>query len=362
MQNGGIAHPMSAGPASVALISMLVSCSAVSVGGAGAGREQACPTLRICPPPGYYLEGVQWSDGVPFKSLFRPDSTPLWAETRSVVDCISGYDSPLRLVPGWEDPFEANMMPAVFDSLDAWGIDFAVETTCLHELYPTGRQAFDHFSQHWRLLESWGADIVQFTLDEPFRRMDELEKPPGTEYAASEVAIYIQLVRSEFGGRVVLLEPYPYFSVEEIEEIVRLLNSELAELGEPPLDGFTLDPDWRLFDLGTGSWAGVREIEDFCRGEGIPFGLVYWASEAGNWDPPIRDGGRDHRWHDEVMEQGRLYRNVGGSPDEYVIMSWLWIPRAIADEDAEHSFTRTVLDFYRAYVSNRSCAARPGRL
>ncbi|NLP06150.1 hypothetical protein GX411_09400 [Candidatus Fermentibacteria bacterium] len=316
-------------------------------------RTHDGPILRICPPPGYYLEGAQWSNGVPFKSLFRPDSIPLWEQTRGVIDCISGFDSPLRLCPGWEDPFEENMMRGVFDSLEAWGIDFAVETTCLHELYPTGRAAFDHFSEHWRILESWGADIIQFTMDEPFRRMDELEDPPGIEYAAREVAIYIHLVRSEFGGRVVLMEPYPYFSGEEIREMILLLNGELAELGESGLDGFTLDPDWRLFDRGVGSWIGVRGVEEFCRGEGIPFGLVYWASEAGNCDPPIWDGGRDSMWRDEVMEQGMEYRNAGGMPDEYVIMSWLWIPRAIADEYELCSFTRTVLDFCHAFVRGR---------
>lgn len=336
-----------------AAVALLSACSATTAGRGSPDRAGAAPRLRICPPPGYYLEGVQWSNGIPFKSLFRPDSIPLWRETREVIDCISGFDSPLRLVPGWEDPFEENMMPGVFDSLEAWGIEFAVETTCLHELYPTGRAAFEHFSEHWRILESWGADIVQFTMDEPFRRMDELDDPPGVEYAAREVAVYIELARERFGGRVVLLEPYPYFDEGEIMEMIELLNAALDDLGEPPLDGFTLDPDWRLFGMGTGSWAGVRSIEDYCRSAGVPFGLVYWASEAGNWDPPIRDGARDRRWHDEVMEQGRLYRNMGGRPDEYVLMSWLWIPKAIADERSEYSFTRTVLDFYDAFVRER---------
>jgi len=318
------------------------------------------PVFRICPAPGYYdfPDTPAYSNALPFKSFFRADSIPGWDQVRSQIDYFGGWDSSLHLCPEWDDPADSNMLSGeggAFDILhNRMHIPLSLETECLwYPDYMDGEEAYEWREPHWSALTSWGAEIRLLTLDEPFRRMDEINPqrippPLNPQQAAEEIAEYIQLVHENYPlVRVELMEPYPYFTVGEILNRIDRLNIALDGLGEDPLEGFVLDPNWMLFD--NSGWPQVKALEDSCTKRSISFGLIYWASWAANDGYPEGYFSHDSDWYSDVMHEGQFYQDVGGSPDEYIIQSWLWIPRANTNEDSEATFARTVVDFYNAY-------------
>jgi hypothetical protein len=323
------------------------------------GRSEEGYVLRVCPPPGYLPTGGDVYDSKPFKSLFRPDSIDCWADARQLIDCVSTFG---LVAPGcyrWGsegDPdYDPDFRPEIGALLNVWNMPLAVECKCLmHEgaqQVHTGQAAFARWAPGWKAMENAGGfDIAQLTIDESFRRMDSCGclTPYETAY---ELAQYIQMIREDFDARVVIMEPYPYFSVNELEYRIGLVNIHLGLIGEEPLDGFLMDPNWFVFDPldpTSGSWEGVLEVETYCKEHGIPFGLIYWPSNA------VAKGKvywpSDREWSQEVIQQGYAYQAVGGYPDEFVIMSWLWAPQAIAREHTRYSFMWTVSGFANQFI------------
>lgn len=361
---------------------LVVSCFLLSTTGCTlsdpAGPSDGSPArlvsgpyqLRVCPPPGYWSasEPGPAYDSRPFKSLFRPDSVACWEWVRDEIDCVSTYGLTSPATWGWGTPgqpgYVYDFRPQIYRLLNMWGMPLSIEIECLVDedwaVVLTAQEAFRRWSPGWISMESAGegVDIMQFTIDESFRRMQQ-SGALDTFETAYQLAMYIQLIHSNFGAdaRVVILEPYPFFSVSEITSRIALLNYHLDLLGEPPLDGFTLDPDWWRFyespppgdTIGTGCWEDVKAIEEYCQNAGIPFGLIYWPSNACQ-DDEFGMGVSDEQWYDEVLFQGAEYEYAGGDPDEYVIMSWLWVPRSVADEDHPYSFMNTVREFAEEYI------------
>jgi hypothetical protein len=79
--------------------------------------------------------------------------------------------------------------------------------------------------------------------------------------------------------------------------------------------------------------------------------LIYWAADYPRLDRlKLAD---DSTWYISVMRQGNDYAFVGGSPDQYVIESWIGAPSRPAPETDEWTFTRSVRDFCRRFVPER---------
>jgi hypothetical protein len=53
------------------------------------------------------------------------------------------------------------------------------------------------------------------------------------------------------------------------------------------------------------------------------------------------------------MRQGEMYRAAGGSPDDYIIQSWIGVPEHSVPERSPESFMNSVLAFANKYVLNR---------
>lgn len=109
-------------------------------------------------------------------------------------------------------------------------------------------------------------------------------------------------------------------------------------------------PKWDRFTrLGANIYAiAMDEPLLCCRKRELPFSLIYWASGY----PPLAKRGLadDSTWYVSVMQQGYDYAMVHGSPDHYVVQSWLQAPSRSTPETAPYSFTRSVLDFTRRFV------------
>ena len=59
------------------------------------------------------------------------------------------------------------------------------------------------------------------------------------------------------------------------------------------------------------------------------------------------------------MQQGYDYALVQGSPDQYVIESWLDAPSRCTPETGQFTFTRSVLDFSRRFAGRGHQEGRP---
>jgi hypothetical protein len=57
----------------------------------------------------------------------------------------------------------------------------------------------------------------------------------------------------------------------------------------------------------------------------------------------------DSTWYVSVMRQGYDYAFVGGTPEQYVIESWVEAPSCSLPETGEWTFTRSVYDFCQRF-------------
>jgi hypothetical protein len=119
------------------------------------------------------------------------------------------------------------------------------------------------------------------------------------------------------------------------------------------LDFYRLDVNWAEFVVfNRGSWLEVKQLEQHCHQRQLPFSLIYWASEY----PSLAKQGLadDSTWYVSIMQQGYDYAMLQGSPDQYVIESWLEAPSRSGPETDQFTFTRSVLDFSRRFVKRTS--------
>ncbi|MGC8669455.1 MAG: hypothetical protein ACP5VE_15215 [Chthonomonadales bacterium] len=229
-----------------------------------------------------------------------------------------------------------------FAQMRGWGLPLELEVGAVKEWGPTAEDTFRAEQPMWDRFLRLGAPLRSVAMDEPLCCVRSLLKKPDA-YAVTETARFVQRVRAFDSGIMVGdIEPYPFLSVEDLEKWLDALQAELAKLNVRGLDFFRLDVDWQNFVVGRGDWRGVKRIEDLCRARGIRFSLIYWAA-----DYPALEKIRladDITWYVGVMQQAFDYAAVGGRPDQFVIESWIRSPRRCIPEDADATFTRSVLD------------------
>ena len=166
-----------------------------------------------------------------------------------------------------------------------------------------------------------------------------------TKYAIDETAKFIALVRKNYPNvKIGDIEPFPGLALPVHQAWLDSLQAKLKEIGVPGLDFYRLDTNWVNFAIqGIGSWQQVKSIEQLCHDRKIPFSLTYWAS-----DYPVQEKlGRvtEDIWHDSIMSQGRAFAAVGGTPDQFVIESWIGLPGAALPETNSVTFMGSVPGF-----------------
>jgi hypothetical protein len=201
----------------------------------------------------------------------------------------------------------------------------------------------------WDRFQRLGGNISAIAMDEPLCcARKEIHKPD--DYAVRETANFIALVRKHCPqARIGDIEPYPFISLPDQVRWIDALQRRLAEMQVRGLDFFRLDVDWVHFTVGNpGSWRDVKKLEQHCRGRGIPFSLIYWAADYN--EAKRRGLADDATWYVSMMQQGYDYAIVDGSPDQYVIQSWVDAPARCVPDSGEFTFTRSVRDFSRRFV------------
>lgn len=321
-------------PILVGTMIFIISVIALSPAFAGAGDSP--PSVWMMPPP---IE-----DGRCFRDLFvHPNE---WRMTRSRIDGIGYADHWLNT------QFTNQELKTWFARLRAWHLKLGLEVGAVKPWSTQGAKTFQIERKMWDRFQSLGGHIDAIGMDEPFCCVrQDLKKPDS--YAVEQTADFIALVRKYYPQiKVGDIEPYPFFSLKDLEWWIVSLNNRLAQLHVRGLDFFRLDTNWITFSVyNQGSWQQVRQLEMYCRSRRLPFSLIYWAS-----DFPVAQSlglADDATWYTSVMQEGYDYALAGGSPDQYYIESWVDGPTHTLPETDRFTFTRSVLDFCRRFVKGK---------
>lgn len=308
-----------------------VLCIAASASGEEAGR--AAPEVWMA-PPGH-------DNGRCFRELFeKPEG---WEQTRLLIDVLFYADHNLNR------QFTDDELRAWFARLKQWKIRFALEVGAVKPWGQTGEKTFGVERSMWDRFERLGARIDAIAMDEPLVcTRKHINKPD--EYAVEETAKFIALVRKNYPKILIGdIETYPSFPIADHIWWIEALEKRLAEMGVRGLDFYRLDVDCVTFTVrNVGSWREVKKLEQHCRGRGLPFSLIYWASGYPALDR--RKLADDSTWYVLLMQQGYDYALVDGRPDQYVVESWVSAPSRCTPETADFTFTRSVRDFTEKFV------------
>ncbi|NUN95886.1 MAG: hypothetical protein HUU16_06910 [Candidatus Omnitrophica bacterium] len=316
-----------AGRALLAWVALLLP-SPDSLAGSEPLFPPGVPLIRLVPPPGI---GVNKE---PFRDLFEhPDE---WVEARNLIHAIGYYDHAINRYSDAE-------LTEWFALIKEWDKKLFIETGALKEWCQSAQACFDAVSPLYDRFLSLGARIDAFSMDEPL--INVLANGYGDyAFAVNQTAEWIRMVREKYPDTAIgSIEPYPAIPLDDLKNWILDLNARLAELNVRGLDFFCLDPDWIRFNHD-GNWSEVKQLELFCRGLGLPFSLIYWASDHTPYSS-------DASWTYSVLQQGREYRAVGGKPDEYDIQSWLPFPNNMVPETLDFSFTHFVRNFHGQIVA-----------
>lgn len=292
--------------------------------------------LLVMYPPGQ-------DNGRCFRALFeRPEE---WRQTRALVNALGYADHVLNR------QFTDADLRAWLPKLGEWGLKLELEVGAVKEWGPTGEATFKAESPLWDRFQRLGGSIYSLAMDEPLCCVRNSLKKPDS-YAVQETASFIALVRERYPQILVGdVEPCPFLSNADVMAWVDALQSRLAEMKVRGLDFLRLDVDWLHYVRGNRAWPDIKALEQFCRSRGVPFSLIYWAADY----PELARRGLadDSTWYVSVMRQGNDYANVEGKPDQYVIESWIAAPSMSVPETGSWTFTRSVLDFARRFVTRR---------
>jgi hypothetical protein len=319
------------------------------------GFQQVMAQPSIAPPLPRYVIGPPNSEkenrGLCLRELFEhPDQ---WAETRKITDALLYADWAFK-------SFNDAELKQWLAMLNGWNIKLELEVGAVKPWGMTGREAFDKQQANWERLERLGGKIYSIALDEPLSCVRQntgkislgTKEQPG-DYAAKETANFIALVRQKYPAMLIGdIEPYPGISVEDHIKFIDALGKCLKEKNVRGLDFYRIDPNWIVYDVhNEGSWKDLKKLENYCRGIKLPFSLIYWSSADG----PARRAKThdDSTWYVGIMQQGYNYLIAGGSPDQYVLESWVSSPSHSVPESGEFTFTRSALDFGRKFVPKR---------
>jgi hypothetical protein len=317
----------------------IVAVLTVAAGGRAIAEK---PTVWMGPP--------SYDNGKCFRELFeKPDA---WKETRSVVDVLMYADHCLS------KHFTDDELRTWFAQLRQWNIRFALEVGAVKPWSMIGEKTFNIVRPGWDRVLRLGGRLDAVAMDEPLLCC-RLHIHKSDDYAVRETADYIALVRKHYPQlQIGDIETYPSIPLKDHFWWIEALEKRLAELHVRGLDFYRLDVNWANFVVqNQGNWGEVRQLEQYCRRRKIPFSLIYWASTY----PALKQRGLadDSTWYVSVMQQGYDYAMVQGSPDHYVVQSWLDGPVHTTPDSDPFTFTRSVLDFARRFAKPDRVAAPP---
>lgn len=219
-----------------------------------------------------------------FSSMFSPAAHGQWSTARSRLRAFQFYQQSLRPSCATCGPNSVstllNALPGgAFRFLKDQGIQIGVEAGAVKEHTCDGRQMARVFLDDVAPIYVSGASVTYVAMDSPFLAALPVRAPSpigrcdfSINEAVVHVAAFIRTVREALPGlRVGLIEPYPYFTMDEIMTFVRALGDNEG-VG---LSFFRLDYDMRhRFNVDSNTPADLKRLTAFLADRRIDFEVI----------------------------------------------------------------------------------------
>lgn len=295
--------------------------------GASTTTSEATATTSETVPPGSTTPRRELGDAlvwfgpnmgsVDLLELFSdPDS---WSEAREKIDVFQFFSGNL-----FAEPCEIcgdNSLPALagveaFRLLDEWGVAIAIEVGAVYE---GGCQGEINFGRDAGVVISsvqrQGGKVSFVAMDEPLLHSSDKPVSGACGYipkeAATEAADFAAAVTSAYPEIVVGdIEPYPHYSVAELEDWIVALE----EAGFVP-GFFHLDVDTeRVRTHGHDVASDLAALKAFVEERGIVFGVIL----TSNWT----QSGNDTDYFASTLEWVQVVKEAIGRPSDVIFESW----------------------------------------
>jgi hypothetical protein len=311
----------------------------------GGGRTFA-HTLRVAaqenqqaaPPAVWFAPNMGSAD---YAELFTaPDA---WSATRARIGVFKFYTQNLRDAPCTicgNNTLQTFIAVDAFRKLTKWGIAIAVEVPAVKP-WGCGAKEANVVVSMLQVVARNGGDVAFLSMDEPLAGSQLLGPDAGhgcgfaRDQTTAAVVRYGQDIHARFPRiRIGEIEPYPFYSVEQLGEWV----DSLRRAGFNPAF-FHLDVDRNAVRVHHQDVVrDLKWLSQFFAKRKIPFGVILWS--------PAKS---DREFYESTLEWARLVKSVLGKPDEIIFQNWAGvadaphdIPTNMPTNDATFSHMRVI--------------------
>jgi hypothetical protein len=203
-----------------------------------------------------------------------------------------------------------------FRQLTEWGIATAVEVGAIYE---DGCDGAANFARDAGVVianvASHGGSVRLLTMDEPLIHGGPKDHPLACNYtpaeAALETAAFVRAAAESHPEILVgLVEPYPHFSVAELQDWIIELDGQGVTL---PF--FHLDVDTeRVRVEGQRVGADLRALREFCQARDIAFGVIF----TSNWT----QADSNRAYYRSTLDWLGTVKRAIGRPQHVIFESW----------------------------------------
>jgi hypothetical protein len=286
---------------SAALAAVIAIAPPICFAGLAAAANHEAPQVWYAPD----------NDSPDLLEMFRQPA--LWRGARSKISvfkfgpqqlCCTGPE----LINSVSDLRAVN----AFGLLQLWGISIALEAPAVKEWDCTGEKAAQATLDLIGRARAAGGIIRYLSMDEPLR--SGMGDCGGTmNDSARKTASYMRRIRKdELAVGIGDIEPYPGFSVADLEQWLTVLAQNGADL-----DHFHLDVNVHYLDVHPeiNFAQDLRATRDFLNSRNIPFGVIFWSG----YDPEPSD----QAFFDRTLAWVKHVHEAIGVPDQAIFQSWV---------------------------------------
>jgi hypothetical protein len=248
------------------------------------GTSCGRPTSPGTPPADRFAVLAPASNSVDLATMFEPGGQAQWSQARSRLRAFQFYQQSLRpSCASCGANSVGRLLTAVpegaFLYLKNHDIQIGIEAGAVKEHTCDGRELGRVLIDDLAPIYDTGAHVTYVAMDEPFTAALPVrgESPFGRcnfsiDQTVVQVDAFMDTVRATYPDiRIGLIEPYPYFTVDEIMTFVRALE-ENERVG---LAFFRLDYDVRhRYNADTNSRNDLLRLRDFLSSRKVEFEVI----------------------------------------------------------------------------------------
>lgn len=241
-----------------------------------------------------------------------------WSKARSRIDVFKFYTQNVLEYPCaicGDNTLDAFVEAQAFRRLTDWGIAIAVEVGAVKEWGCTGKEEFRVAKETIQNIRANGGIVTFLDMDEPFIG-GELVANGKTcghtmEQSADVASQFVRQVKAAYPNILVGdTEPYPYFSVTELEQWILALEARGTTLAHFHLDVDIENVRVNRRDVVT----DLQTLSQFFQEHQIPFGVIF----TSNWTA----AGSNRAYFDSTMGWIRTVNDAIGKPQHVIFQSW----------------------------------------